>query len=128
MKTMIISLGANFESRLGLSTRPHECRGRECDESVPNIGTEPEFTACAASANRPNRPSAADLAPLSDPQLISHILLGQCEALEALYDRYGTACYGLALTIAGDSYIAEEIVQDVFLKLWTMPSSYAPQR
>src|SRR4051794_9338421 len=108
METTIVSLGANFENWSDLPTRPHECRGRQRDEPVPNIETQPEFTACAASANRPNRPSAADFAPLSDLQLLSYILLGQCEALEALCDRYGRACYRLALTIVGDSYTAEE--------------------
>src|SRR6476469_2945593 len=98
MDTMIISLGTNFENWSGLSTRPHECRGRQCDEPVPNVETQPEFTACAASANRPNRPSAADLTPSSDVQLLSNIVLGNCEALEALYDRYVKACYSLALS------------------------------
>jgi len=39
-------------------------------------------------------------------------------ALESLYDRYSRMVYSLALRIAGQPAVAEEIVQDVFLKLW----------
>ena len=53
---------------------------------------------------------------------------GDSEALEALYDRYVRACYSVALRTVGDAYVAEEVVQDIFLKVWTAPHSYSPER
>jgi len=49
-------------------------------------------------------------------------------ALESLYDRYSRMVYSLALRIAGQPAIAEEIVQDVFLKLWHSADRYRAER
>jgi len=74
-----------------------------------------------------NCPGPDNNASLEDAQLLGMIASGKCEALEALYDRYVRACYGLALRVVADPYVAEDVVQDVFLKLWTARFSYAPQ-
>ncbi|MDQ6693815.1 MAG: sigma-70 family RNA polymerase sigma factor [Chloroflexota bacterium] len=66
--------------------------------------------------------------PISDDQLILSVTNGNAEALEELYDRYVRQCFGLALRILGDSALAEEVVQEVFLKLWSRPDSYSAQR
>lgn len=42
---------------------------------------------------------------------------GDMRAFEAIYAAYGKACYNLALRILGEPAAAEDIVQDVFLKL-----------
>ena len=39
-------------------------------------------------------------------------------ALSALYDRYARTVYGVGLKILGDRSLAEELVQEVFLKVW----------
>jgi RNA polymerase sigma-70 factor (ECF subfamily) len=39
-------------------------------------------------------------------------------ALEALYDRYGGACYALARRIVADDGLAESVVLDVFRTVW----------
>lgn len=39
-------------------------------------------------------------------------------SLEELYDRYGSAAYGLALRILRDARHAEDAVQEAFLDLW----------
>jgi RNA polymerase sigma-70 factor (ECF subfamily) len=49
-------------------------------------------------------------------------------ALESLYDRYSRMVYSLALRIAGQPAVAEEIVQDVFLKLWHSADRYQAER
>lgn len=49
---------------------------------------------------------------------------GQVDALEAIYDRYSSVAYGLALRIVGDRGAAEEIVQDAFVKLWQQAGRY----
>lgn len=49
-------------------------------------------------------------------------------ALEALYDRYFRQCYALAVRILSNSAMAEEVVQEVFLKIWQSPQSFDQQR
>lgn len=39
-------------------------------------------------------------------------------ALTYLYDSYGAAIYGAVFRIVGEQEITEEVVQDVFLKIW----------
>lgn len=49
-------------------------------------------------------------------------------ALEVAYDRYGGLAYGLSLRIVTDPADAEEVVQEVFLRVWRNPTSYDPER
>jgi RNA polymerase sigma-70 factor (ECF subfamily) len=49
-------------------------------------------------------------------------------ALASIYDRYSRMVYSLALRIAGQPSAAEEIVQDVFLKLWHSADRYRAER
>jgi len=64
----------------------------------------------------------------TDADLYRPLLDGDPEALGPIYDRYGGLAYGLALRILGDPGRAEEVVQDAFTRLWSNPSSYAPDR
>lgn len=49
-------------------------------------------------------------------------------ALEVLYDRYFRQCYALAVRILSNMTMAEEVVQEVFLKLWQAPNNFDQQR
>ena len=69
-----------------------------------------------------------DLLPATDNQLVVRVAGGDAGALEQLYDRYVRQCFGLALRIVGDSALAEEIVQEVFLKVWSRPDSFSAQK
>lgn len=42
---------------------------------------------------------------------------GEMAAFAAIYDRFGAACYNLALRVLGEPAAAEDIVQEIFLKL-----------
>lgn len=59
--------------------------------------------------------------------LIQRLARGDEAALEAVYNRYGGACYRLARRIVGDSQLAEDVVQQVFLTLW-QGTGYNPTR
>ena len=59
-----------------------------------------------------------NLAPLDDPALLGLIATGRTEALSELYDRYGRLVYTVAFHIVNNPETAEEITQDVFLKLF----------
>ena len=47
--------------------------------------------------------------------------------VEQLYNRYRRYMYVLAYSIVGDSYLAEDVVQDAFLTLWRKASTYQEQ-
>jgi RNA polymerase sigma-70 factor, ECF subfamily len=66
--------------------------------------------------------------PITDPELLRRMHLGDESALEALYARYGGLLYTLALRIVGDRELAREVVQDTFLRAWDSGASYNPQR
>ena len=69
-----------------------------------------------------------ELNTLPDEDLAARVVEGDAAALEELYDRYVRQCYGLAARIVGDGALAEEIVQETFLKLWAQPENYSRAR
>jgi RNA polymerase sigma-70 factor, ECF subfamily len=64
------------------------------------------------------------LAEQDDQGLIHSIGSGQSAALSVLYDRYGRLAFSLAVNIVGDTALAEEITQDVFLQIWNKATTY----
>ncbi|HJS29733.1 MAG TPA: sigma-70 family RNA polymerase sigma factor [Anaerolineales bacterium] len=69
-----------------------------------------------------------DITTLPDDALLRLISSGRAEALSELYDRYGRLIYSLALRIAGDGLIAEELTQEVFLQVWRNAAYYQVER
>ena len=49
-------------------------------------------------------------------------------ALSKLYDRYSRTVFGVGLKILGDRSLAEELVQEVFLKVWRSSNTFDPSR
>lgn len=66
--------------------------------------------------------------PNDDAELILRLAARDEAALSLLYERYGALVYSLALRVVQNSGLAEEITQDTFLKLWSQPGTYDPQR
>jgi RNA polymerase sigma factor (sigma-70 family) len=66
-------------------------------------------------------------AALEDAALLARVATGDEAAIEALYQRYGGACYALARRILDDAQLAEDVVQQVFLAMW-QGSGYDPRR
>ena len=62
------------------------------------------------------------------------VLLGQVAAgdhgapLAALYDRYASSLYGLGLHLLGDRGMAEDLVQETFVRLWRSAQRFDPER
>jgi RNA polymerase sigma-70 factor (ECF subfamily) len=69
-----------------------------------------------------------DYPDLPDEQLMARLAMRDIKAFEALYDRYGTLVYSTALRVVGDVQLAEDIAQEVFLRIWRRPDHYVPQR
>ncbi|MCB0116260.1 MAG: sigma-70 family RNA polymerase sigma factor [Caldilineaceae bacterium] len=55
---------------------------------------------------------------LSDSELVQRVIKGEQSALMDLYSRYGKAVYSMAMTVLGQPHQAEEVTQDIFLKVW----------
>ncbi len=68
------------------------------------------------------------MSELPDDSLVERVCNGEQQALLHLYDRYAGRVYALALRILGDPMSAEEVTQDVFLKLWSRARSYLAER
>jgi RNA polymerase sigma-70 factor (ECF subfamily) len=65
---------------------------------------------------------------LDDRGLVARVTEGDAGALEALYARYGRACYGLARRILADEQLAQDAVQEVFLTVWRDASRFDATR
>jgi len=64
----------------------------------------------------------------SDAELVRRLAGGDEAALALLYDRYVGRVFGLALRLLGDTADAEEVVQDVFTRLWRSAGTFDPSR
>jgi len=71
--------------------------------------------------------SDVEQAASTDAELWLASQRGQTEALGLLYDRHAGLVYGVALKILGNAQEAEDLTQDIFIKL-AYRSSYDPQR
>lgn len=49
--------------------------------------------------------------------LIRQIAAGNQEALETLYQNYKTSVFRIALSVLGDTFLAEDVTQETFLKI-----------
>ena len=64
----------------------------------------------------------------SDAALVVAIGRFQQSALAEAYRRHAGATFGLAKRLLNDHARAEEVVQEVFVRLWNEPSRYDPER
>jgi len=69
-----------------------------------------------------------DLSEYSDAALAVGIARYRQEALAEAYRRHAGAVYGLARRLLMVENLAEEVVQEVFLRLWNQPDRYDPAR
>lgn len=65
---------------------------------------------------------------LDDPALASAVVATRPEALQEAYRRHALAVWGTARRVLGDSTAAEDVVQEVFWRLWSRPRAYDPTR
>lgn len=69
-----------------------------------------------------------DLREMSDGALVVAIGRWRQEALAEAYRRHGGAVFALARRVLNDATAAEEVVQEVFLRLWNQPDKFDPGR
>ncbi len=64
----------------------------------------------------------------SDSALVVAIGRWREDALAETYRRHAGAVFGLARRVLNDATVAEEVVQEVFLRLWNSPDKFDPER
>lgn len=57
-------------------------------------------------------------------RLIERVRARDVAAFESLYDGYHRLVFGIGLRILGDPTMAEDLTQNVFLKVWTAPEAF----
>jgi RNA polymerase sigma-70 factor, ECF subfamily len=65
---------------------------------------------------------------VSDAQLVTSIARYSEIALAEVYRRHGGAVYGLARRVLNNESEAEDVTQEVFLRLWNRPDRFDPGR
>lgn len=71
---------------------------------------------------------ATDIRDQSDATLVLGIARYKQEALAEVYRRHAGAVFALARRVTNTSSVAEEVVQEVLLKLWSSPDRFDPDR
>lgn len=73
-------------------------------------------------------PDEALYAQLDDEELMRRLTYRDLHAFKALFSRYGNLVYSTALRVLRDPQMAEDMVQEIFLRLWRKPDSYTATR
>jgi RNA polymerase sigma-70 factor (ECF subfamily) len=69
-----------------------------------------------------------DYTGLRDEELMGRLAGQDLGAFGALYDRYSDLVYSVALRVVADSQVAEDVMQDVFLRVWRRPEQFDLKR
>jgi RNA polymerase sigma-70 factor, ECF subfamily len=64
----------------------------------------------------------------SDTELMQSVAWQDQTALSELYRRYGGVVYSLALRVVQNSVLAEEVTQDMFMKVWRQAEQWDPAK
>ncbi|MCZ7535022.1 MAG: sigma-70 family RNA polymerase sigma factor [Acidimicrobiia bacterium] len=70
-------------------------------------------------------PVAADT---TDHGVADRLVAGDEAALRESYRAYAPAVYGLAVRVLSDEVLAQDVTQDVFVRLWERPERFDPAR
>jgi RNA polymerase sigma-70 factor (ECF subfamily) len=63
-----------------------------------------------------------------DLTLVTAIRAGDQGAMAALYDRYSSIVYSVALRVLQNPAAAEDVLQDIFMQLWRNPGAFDASR
>lgn len=65
---------------------------------------------------------------LQDVRLVQRVAAGDRDAFGALFDRHGRIVLGILVRMLSSAPEAEEVLQEVFLQVWTGADRYRPER
>jgi RNA polymerase sigma-70 factor (ECF subfamily) len=81
-----------------------------------------------ATQNTPTFVREAHYASLGDEELMQSLSQRDLEAFRTLYERYGNLVYSTCVRVVRDSHVAEDMVQEIFLRIWRKPDSFTSER
>ncbi|HEY1761936.1 MAG TPA: sigma-70 family RNA polymerase sigma factor [Acidimicrobiales bacterium] len=70
----------------------------------------------------------SELGEVSDAKLVMLVARYDEVALAEIYRRHGGAVFGLARRVINNQTEAEDVTQDIFLRLWNQPERFDPAR
>jgi RNA polymerase sigma-70 factor, ECF subfamily len=77
----------------------------------------------------PSQDAPAPASATADAMLVRGVVSGHPpDALDQLYHSYAGRIYGLGLRLLGDRQLAEELVQETFVRLWRSADAFDPAR
>tara|TARA_R100001369_G_scaffold20091_1_gene36661 strand:- start:140155 stop:140682 length:528 start_codon:yes stop_codon:yes gene_type:complete len=65
---------------------------------------------------------------MQQDKLIEELQSGNEKAFSRIYELYSQSTYGIIFGIIKDASVSEEVLQDVFIKIWNNASSYNPEK
>jgi RNA polymerase sigma-70 factor (ECF subfamily) len=71
---------------------------------------------------------ALEMSGEHDEDLARRLQRREPDAMRDLYDRFGRLAYSVILSIVRDSAIAEDLVQETFLRVWNRAQAFEPGR
>ena len=83
---------------------------------------------CAKSRCERPLPNSGKVWGMTDEELMQRVADGQEDALIELHRRYANLVYSMAFSILYDGGTAEEVTQDVFMKVWGRASQFNSRR
>jgi RNA polymerase sigma-70 factor, ECF subfamily len=69
-----------------------------------------------------------DYTTATDDALMSRISERDLNAFETLYHRYDNLVFSTCLRVLGDPAMSEDMVQEIFIRVWRKPQSFDPDR
>ena len=72
--------------------------------------------------------SISKSSPASDGSDLVDLVRRDQSALARIYDRFGSAVYGLSRQVLKDDGLAQDVTQEIFLRLWNEPQRFDPER
>ena len=94
----------------------------------PFPGSVAPFAFETMDLSSPASASISKTIPASDAGDLGAILQRDQTALARIYDRLGNAVYGLSRQVLKDDGLAQDVTQEIFLRLWNEPQRFDPER
>jgi RNA polymerase sigma-70 factor (ECF subfamily) len=96
--------------------------------SATTVGTNAAGSSCADVAPLGSPSCERRLGFAADAELLVHVVHGSEAALAEVYERHAGPVYALARRILRDVHMAEDVVQEIFLRLWDRARAFDPRR
>lgn len=111
---------------LNMAGTPHGAESKRLDRDVPE---SPDSTSGdSTSGDATSGDSTSDGQRSIDRALMQQLCARDQSAFETAYRFHGDACFGLARRVLNERSLAEEVVQEVFVRLWNEPERYDAER